>query len=198
VFILSPASTSGKRAELIFSPRAKFDVARRLHAGAKAPIGEVFSFLSGLYFRGKLAYADRFANGGLSGKDVLVVTPLLGLVPPTRGVRLNDLRDFANVPIDVREPLYRKPLERDLRKLAKSLADSDEVVLLGSIATGKYVDIMLPFLGERLLFPIAFVGIGDMSRGSMMLKSARSGEELEYVKVLGAIRSHAGRRKREQ
>ena len=26
-----------------------------------APIGEVFSFLSSLYFRGKLTYAQRFA-----------------------------------------------------------------------------------------------------------------------------------------
>ena len=54
-------------------------------------------------------------------------------------------------------------------------------MLLGSIATGKYLDLLLPILGERLLFPRAFAGVGDMRRGAMLLRAAASGEELEYA-----------------
>ena len=66
------------------------------------------------------------------------------------------------------------------------------MVLLGSIASGKYVEALLPIFGERLLFPPAFIGRGDMSRGGLMLRCAASGEELDYIPVAGAIRQ--GRR----
>jgi hypothetical protein len=67
-------------------------------------------------------------------------------------------------------------------------------VLLGSIATGKYVDVLLEVIGERLLFPTDFVGRGDMSRGALLLRAARDGKELIYEPVAGAIRR--GRRAR--
>jgi hypothetical protein len=60
------------------------------------------------------------------------------------------------------------------------------VVLLGSIATGKYTSALLEVFGRRLLFPAAFVGRGDMSRGGLLLRAARSGEELSYIPVAGA------------
>jgi hypothetical protein len=191
VFLLSPASTSGKRAELLFSARARFELAHRLQEGGSAPIREVFSFLSGLYFRGKLAYAEHFARSGSAGSGILVITPDRGLVSPTMGITIKDLRSFAKVPVDLREPRYRAPLERDMRALAEHVSGSDQVVLLGSVATGKYIDVMLPLLGERLVFPEIFVGLGDMSRGSIMLKSVRADVELSYVPVGSAVRSLA-------
>ena len=62
IFLLSPASCGGKRAALLFNDRAEFDIARRVREGTGAPLGEVFSFLSGLYFRGKITYARAFQN----------------------------------------------------------------------------------------------------------------------------------------
>src|SRR5258705_137811 len=62
----------------------------------------------------------------------------------------------------------------------------EHVVLLGSIATGKYVDCLLEVFGPRLVFPAAFVGRGDMSRGGLLLRAARSGKELAYTPIAGA------------
>lgn len=59
---------------------------------------------------------------------------------------------------------------------------------LGSIATGKYVDHLLPILGSRLRFPTNFVGRGDMSRGGLMLRCVAEAEELDYLPVEGAVR----------
>jgi hypothetical protein len=76
---------------------------------------------------------------------------------------------------------------RDAHALARDLATS-EFILLGSIATGKYVDVLSEAFGERLRFPRDFVGRGDMSRGGLLLQCAREGRELEYVPVAGAVR----------
>ena len=56
IFLLSPANIAGIRAGQIMSGHARSDLAIRLRDGG-APLGEVFSFISGLYFCGKLAYA---------------------------------------------------------------------------------------------------------------------------------------------
>ena len=188
-FLLSPASTGGKRAELLFSARAKFDLATRLRDGAGVPVAEVFSFLSGLYFRGKMAYATSFATRDETGPDIRIITSDRGLVRPDLPVTLADLKMFARVPIDAASPRYRAPLLRHASELAGEAPDAD-VVLLGSIATGKYVDLLLPHF-PRLLFPASFVGIGDMSRGSIMLEAARAGRELSCEAVSGAVRSLA-------
>lgn len=176
LFLLSPASTSGRRAQLLLRAQASFDLARRVRSGG-APIGEVFSFLSGLYFRGKLIYARAFAPPDA----VLVITSSDGLVPPDRGVDISDLQRFAGVPIDAREPRYVEPLARDLQALERTPAD--EVVLLGSIATDKYVQPLAAAFGERLRFPAEFAGRGDMSRGGLLLRCVEDGRELVYVPV---------------
>jgi hypothetical protein len=62
------------------------------------------------------------------------------------------------------------------------------VVLLGSIASKKYVAVLGAVFGDRLLFPSDFVGRGDMSRGGLLLRAARAGAELAYEPVLGAQR----------
>jgi hypothetical protein len=188
-FLLSPASCGGRRAALLFRPGAEFDLAKRLAEGGTAPLGEVFCFLSGLYFRGKLAYADRFADRSSGVPGVLVITPSRGLLTPETPVDRALLEEFARTPVDPRESRYYEPLLRDLDGLA--LAASHRVVLLGSIATGKYLEMLLDAFGPRVCFPASFVGIGDMSRGAMMLRAAASGEELSYVPALGAVRSRA-------
>ena len=102
-------------------------------------------------------------------------------------IRLDDLREFAVVDIHEDDPRYRAPLERDARRLAKKIPPGSEIILLGSIATGKYVDVLLASLGDRLRFPADFIGRGDMSRGGLMLRCAVDRQELPYIAVAGAI-----------
>jgi hypothetical protein len=188
IFLLSPAYAGGKRAQMILSERAQFDLARRLRGREGATLGDVFAFLSGLYFRGKLAYAQTFARAAEGISGVLVITPTRGLVDATTRVSLNALREFAEVDIDEDDPRYRKPLMRDARRLARKLSAECEVILLGSIATGKYVDILLENFQHRLRFPSDFVGRGDMSRGGLLLRCAVDKTELPYISVIGAVR----------
>jgi hypothetical protein len=143
--------------------------------------------MSGLYFRGKLAYSDRFARPPPGGPGTLVIVPGEGLVSPDRRVNAKALRAIAEIPVDVRDDRYRIPLERDARRLARTLGRSSEAVLLGSLASGKYTDILLAIFGERLRFPTVFVGRGDMSRGGLMLRCARDGSEMGYAAVAGAV-----------
>jgi hypothetical protein len=184
IFILSPASSSGKRAALLFNDRADFDIARRVRTEKGAPLGEVFSFLSGLYFRGKLTYARMFEDPPPQrASGVHLITSTDGICSPATMVTLKDLERFATVPIDAGEERYRRPLERDAESLAAKIGAKCEVVLLGSIATGKYVDVLEPIFGARLLFPREFLGHGDMARGGMLLQRATSGAELTYIPV---------------
>jgi hypothetical protein len=184
VFLLSPASCAGARCGSLLAPRAAFELARRVR-GEGAPLGEVMSFLSALYFRGKLAYAQRFAS---APAGVLVITAGRGLLAPDTAITSADLRAFARVPIDCDEPRYVDPLRRDAERLRAELPRGAEIVLLGSIATPKYVDVLLAAFGRALLFPADFVGRGDMSRGGLLLRAARAGVELDYRAVDGAER----------
>jgi hypothetical protein len=191
LFLLSPANCAGRRAEQLLSERAASDVAVRLRCEG-APLGEVFTFMSGLYFRGKLTYALRFAHGGdadpgLIGRGVFVITPGAGLRSPGTVVTGDAIRQFARVSVAADEPAYRRPLEAGVRAIAASVPEA-EFVLLGSIATPKYVDVLTGVLGRRLVFPPAFVGRGDMSRGGLLLRHAASGIELEYAPVAGSTR----------
>jgi hypothetical protein len=155
--------------------RSKSPLGVQLRAGS-APLGDVFAWLSALYFRGKLAYATRFS------KAVYVMTPGEGLLPPNTMISARDLRAMGKV--DIESPKFTKPLRRD----AERFDGGGNAVILGSIATGKYVDTLLAVFGDRLLFPETFVGRGDMSRGGLMLRASRSGEELAYCAVAGAKR----------
>ncbi len=170
---------------MLMSETAQFELARRLRSAQPPSLGEIFAFLSGLYFRGKLAYAQAFAP---RAAGVLVITPNRGLLPADERITVGELQSFAEVDIAADDPRYRAPLERDVRKLIRRLSASAEVILLGSIATGKYVDVLLERFGERLLFPRDFVGRGDMSRGGLLLRHAADGVELPYIPVAGAVR----------
>jgi hypothetical protein len=192
VFVLSPAHCGGERAGLLLREGADFDLARRVRRPPGAPLGEIFSFLSGLYFRGKLAYAQAFATPPAGVAGVYVITPTEGLRHADDPVDLARLRRFATVDIDAGEARYREPLRRDALALAGSLDPTAEVILLGSIATGKYVEPLAEALGERLRFPSDFVGRGDMSRGGLLLRCVRARRELAYVAV-AAVPRHGPR-----
>jgi hypothetical protein len=193
VFLLSPANCGGTRARQVLSANARFALAEELRSPRGAMLGDVFMFVSGLYFRGKLTYALRFAappdrDNPVVGVGVHVITPNAGLRSPDTYVTREALLAFAAGDVHQDNAAYRKPLERSAIALARDIGPDCEVVLLGSIASPKYVDVLLDIFGARLRFPIAFVGRGDMSRGGLMLRAAESGEELEYVPVLGAKR----------
>jgi hypothetical protein len=188
-FLLSPARCDGRRAQILLNPNASFDLALRLRAdGPGAPIGEVFSFLSGLYFRGKLAYANAFGDGAHGVPPTLIITTDRGLVAPETVIRRDDLIAFSDVDIASKDDRYVSPLRRDTEALHSALGDDGIVVLLGSIATAKYTEILIDTFGERLLFPVAFVGRGDMSRGGLLLRHVQKGSELDYAPVVGADR----------
>lgn len=155
-------------------------------------LGDVFTFISGLYFRGKLTYALRFAappDGAdtVAGCGVHVITPNAGLRTPDTYVTRQALLGFAEGNVHVDNAGYRRPLERGARALARDIGSDCDVVLLGSVASPKYVDVLLGVFGARLRFPVEFVGRGDMSRGGLLLRSARAGAELEYAPVAGAV-----------
>jgi hypothetical protein len=175
VFLLSPAYCAGRRAKILLKPGSTLAIAQRLQAG-ELTLGEAFTFCSGLYFRGKITYARAFAPDA-----TLVITPTRGLQPPDVVVTADLIREFAGVDIASNDVRYRRPLERDLGALAKRLPSGARVVLLGSVATGKYVDVLVRSLGAQLHFPQSFVGRGDMSRGGLLLRHAASGLELEYA-----------------
>jgi hypothetical protein len=181
VFLLSPANCNGERARWVLKKDGRSDLAQRLRTPEGAPLGEVFSFLSALYFRGKLAYARAFARPPLDRDGVLIITPTAGLVPHDASIQLSRLRGFARVPINKKHPLYRRCLLRDAKKLADEIGPDCDVVLLGSIASGKYLDILTVAVGERLHVPAEFVGLGDMSRGALLLRCVQEKRELTYV-----------------
>ena len=181
VFLLSPARCGGERASQLARSPTALGVQLR---GPGAPIGEVFAWLSALYFRGKLAYARAFARTVAGVPGALVMAPGAGLRDPEARIGASDLRAMGT--IDIESDAFVAPLRRDASVVDGATRGAARVVLLGSIATGKYVDTLLAIFGPRLVFPAAFVGRGDMSRGGLMLRAARSGEELAYRPVLGA------------
>jgi len=190
IFLLSPANASGIRAQLMLREGASFPLALRLREG-RLTLGEAFSFISGLYFRGKLAYAKAFAHPPAKTDGALVITAGGGLLPTEKLLTREELCAISAASISLSDERYRIPFERDARLLAEQIGINCEVVLLGSVATPKYVEPLLKIFGERLLFPAEFAGRGDMSRGGLMLRCVRSGEQLTYVPVATAQRHGA-------
>jgi len=182
VFLLSPAHCGGKRAAMVLADGARFPLAVRLRTDG-ASLGEVFSFLSGLYFRGKLAYARHFARPPKGTNGVWVITPTHGLRPADERIGGARLREFATVAIDETNARYRDPLARDASALAKACGPRCDVVLLGSIATRKYVAVLHEAFGRRLRCPTAFVGLGDKGRGGLLLRAVREQRELGYMAI---------------
>jgi len=187
IFLLSPANMSGTRAKQLMSPNAKFAAAQAYRSPEGVMIAEAFAFMSALYFRGKITYALHFA--GI--ENVFVIAPGYGLVAPDWRLTPERIKVLQRTPVDARKTTYRRPLTRDARELAKRINADTNVVLLGSVASGKYVDILWPIFGERLRFPSTFAGLGDMSRGGLLLRAVRANRELQYT-TLDAPRHRTG------
>ncbi len=180
IFLLSPANASGIRGQRLLGADAKSQLAERLRQSG-APLGEVYQFISSLYFRGKLEYAEQFKNPPPEAPGVHIITGA-GLMLPETVVTLDDLRRISATPIDADNSHYRLPLDRDLLEL------ETDVILLGSIATSKYVKPLLAVFGGRLLFPEVFLGRGDMSRGSLLLRCCSTATPLVYLPAAGLAR----------
>ncbi len=184
-FLLSPARAGGPRYEMLLREEARFDLAVKVREGT-ATVGEIYSFISGLYFRGKITYAEAFPAAPPGIPPALVIVPGAGLVPPNTPIAIEQLRAIADIPVDESNPTYRDALMHGARLLDQHAGRACLYVLLGSVASGKYTGPLLEIFGERLVFPADFVGRGDMSRGGLLLRCARSGIELPYVPVQGA------------
>lgn len=181
--MLSPAYCGGKRSQLLLRPEASFALAQRLRRKPGAAVGELFSFMSGLYFRGKLSYSRTFEHPPAGVPGTLVITPSQGLMLPSEPICSDRLQEFAQVEIGSSVKRFREPLQQSARRLALQLHQDCEVVLLGSIATGKYIDILASIFGDRLRFPVEFAGRGDMSRGGLLLRCVTEQRELVYVSL---------------
>lgn len=181
VFLLSPANCSGKRAGYLLEGRSSAPLAAQLRTRDGASLGDVFAFMSALYFRGKIAYAGAFSRPPSGWDGVQVIVPGAGLRPAASRITIADLERIAAVPVDLDDRRFVAPLKRDARRLARATSPHDAVVLLGSVATPKYLEPLKDTLGTRLRYPEAFVGLGDMSRGSLMLRCAAERRELTYV-----------------
>lgn len=190
IFLLSPANASGVNGKRLLGRTSKTDLAVRLQRSG-VPLGEVYQFISRLYFRGKLDYAQRFKNPPAGVAGVQIITGA-GLMLPETVITLEQLEKISAIAIDAKNTHYRLPLDEDLLRLRELAGVDVDIILLGSVATYKYITPIQAVFGERLLFPRQFLGLGDMSRGSILLKSCACGLELEYLAVgqmPGVIRS---------
>jgi hypothetical protein len=185
IFLLSPANASGIRGQRLLNSDGQSQLAQRLRQSG-APLGEVYQFISSLYFRGKLEYAEKFKNPPPGVPGVHIITGA-GLKLPETVIKLEELRRISATPIDAQNSGYRAPLDRDLRQLRDLGGGETDVILLGSIATSKYVTPLLAVFGEQLLFPEIFLGRGDMSRGSLLLKSCSTASPLRYLPAAGLV-----------
>lgn len=197
LFLLSPARCNGLRARCLLRKNSRSDLARRL-SGSGIRLGELFSFLSALYFRGKLAYAEAFAQPPDKSPGIFIITPSVGLVPPAAIIQAADLRRFGRADINLKNRRYCAMLRRSANELANGIAADCEVILLGSIASGKYLDLLAPVFGSRLRVPVDFIGRGDMSRGGLLLRSVRENRELAYIEVATLFESSNCRMERSQ
>lgn len=179
VFLISPANLGGKRGKLLFNPEARFDLARRLRTPEGAPLGEVFTFVSGLYFRGKRAYAQHFGRANAK-PGAYVMTAGGGLCTLNEPVTLARLEGWQHVSVSEHNPHFTAPLIRQTCELADQLGPGARFVLLGSLASRKYVVPLSEALGDALHFPPRLTGLGDMSRGSLLLRCVAANEELDY------------------
>src|SRR5581483_843907 len=126
VFLLSPAHSGGKRAAMLMRPGANFELARQVRIGA-ASLGDVFTFCSGLYFRGKIAYARRFATPPRGIDGAYIISASRGLVSTELRVGLKELKAFAAVQVHSREPLFTEPLRETA--ISPAAGGSFQVVL---------------------------------------------------------------------
>jgi hypothetical protein len=193
IFLLSPANLKGVRGQRMLNSNIKSELGDRLRAEG-ACLAELFCHTSSLYFRGKLAYARFFARPPSGWEGSFIITSSKGLLAPHTVVDIATAKELASgAEIDLEDDRYRIPLRRDAEALQKALPEGCQVVLLGSVATEKYVTPLKEAFGRRLLFPSAFLGRGDMSRGALLLRCVRENRELTYSPAV--VKGRKGRRR---
>jgi hypothetical protein len=183
IFLISPANLSGRRGAMLFAPGSQFPLAQKLRSAEGAALGELFSFVSGLYFRGKLAYAQAFGRAPAGQPAAYVMSAGGGLCTPEEPISLERLRRWAQVSIHHDNPHFTAPLIRHASALLDRSLPGTRFVLLGSVASDKYVEPLRAVFGDGLLFPSPFAGLGDMSRGALMLRAVRDRRELAYAPI---------------
>ena len=183
IFLLSPANLGGRRGAMLLDPSAQFPLARELRSAQGAELGELFGFVSSLYFRGKLEYARAFGRAPVGLEAAYVISAGGGLCRPEDRFTLERLQGWAKVAIHRDNPHYTAPLIRHANALLEHSAPGTRFVLLGSVASNKYVEPLLDVFGPALLFPERFEGLGDMSRGALLLRAVRDRDELAYAPV---------------
>ena len=190
IFLLSPAHCGGRRAQMLVNETARFELATRLRESG-ATIGEIFAFLSGLYFRGKLAYSVAFARPPAGWPGALVITTNRGLVPPETAMTLTELRDLGTVSIEAAEPRYAG------RSAATQHASPRSPTVRWCFLAASPVENM--WIPSSRCLVIVFVfrpssSVGHMSRGGLMLRCAASGQELDLCpgrrRNAGAVPGH--------
>jgi len=91
-------------------------------------------------------------DNAIVGCGVHIITPNAGLRSPDTYVTRRAIRAFATTDVDPDNASYRRPLETSARALALEVGPDCDVVLLGSVASPKYVSVLLDIFGDRLRF----------------------------------------------
>jgi hypothetical protein len=107
----------------------------------------------------------------------------MGLVPHDMLIRMSTLRIFSRGAINVTNRRYCSSLQCSAKQLVRQVGSECEVVLLGSIASGKYLMLLSPIFARWLRVPAEFIGRGDMSRGGLLLRCVNDNRELTYIDV---------------
>ena len=124
IFLLSPAYCGGRRAAILLNPASEAPLSRRLHEGTLT-LGEAFSFMSGLYFRGKLTYANAFGRPARAGDSAVhIITPTRGLLGAARSLAAAKQTDAAAI-------AYRKLLALPDLSVELTLAARQGLAALG-------------------------------------------------------------------
>lgn len=194
LFLLSPATAHGAKARVLLQDPPRTPAATWLRSSDGMPLAAVFTYLSGLYFTGKLAYARAFANISPPLEGVYVLTMSDGLLSPAAPVSADMLRRFAAAADGSADG--RDRLIQSARTIAAALGEAPcEVVFLGSVHSSKYTELLEPVFGDRLRFPRELVRRGQLERGAILLERATARRELDYI-TLDEVRAMLARPRR--
>ena len=183
IFLLSPASTDGLRAQQLTSPRAGFGAAERYRSPEGVTIEEAFTFMSSLYFRGKIGYARHFAAPppelALGSRTTASWSSLPASGWCRRACRITpeEMKKLRRTPVDLKSRAYCAPMKKHVEQLRDLAPDG----LGGAPGQRRDRQVRGPAAAgprDRLLFPRDFAGAGDMKRGGMMLRAVREDREL--------------------
>lgn len=187
IFLLSPATAHGARAKTLLAPEPRSPVATQLASADGMPLGQIFTYLSGLYFNGKLTYARHYSTPppSLGRTGIYIITMTDGILTPEHRIGLDDLQRYAAAEKQTEDG--RRALETSARALAETIGPRCDVVFMGSVASDKYTAIIEPVFGRRLLFPPELVGRGQLGRGALLFRCVRENRELDYVPLADLV-----------